>query len=216
MGQGRFERLAPLTGFVFFLIILGLLLLSGDTPDTDDPAAEVLSFWRENDTEQMVVAAIGALSGVFLLWFGASLRSALSEAEGGSGRLAALAFAGAILATSGLLILFGLNFAVAESADDSPASVVQALSALNNSMFFPFIGGFGVFALASGLGILRTRALPAVAGWIALALGVLSFTPVGWIAFLAMVIWVAVASVMLYRRGVRDIGAPAASPGSPS
>jgi hypothetical protein len=36
-----------------------------------------------------------------------------------------------------------------------------------------------------------------VAGWIALGLEVLSFTPIGWIALLAAI----VVSVMLYRRG---------------
>lgn len=208
MGQGRFERLAPLTGVVFFVLIVALLFLGGETPDNDDSTREVVRYWEENDIEQIVVALVGLISSVFFLWFGASLRSVLWQAEGGTGRLATLSFAGAVLAAAGMMILFGLNFAVAEAAGEAPGGVIHALSSLNNGLFFPFIGGFGVFMLASGFGILHTRVLPAVAGWLALVLGVLSFTPVGFFAFLGAVIWVAVVAVMLYRRGERP--APAA------
>ena len=214
MGQGRLERLAPLTGVVFFVLIVVLLLTSGETPDTDDSTREIVQFWKENETEQMLVSAGGVISSVFLLWFAASLRDALWQAEGGSGRLAALSFGGAVLAVSGMMILFGLNFAVAESADDAPASAVHALSTLNNGLFFPFIGGFGVFMFASGLAALRTRALPAVAAWIAIVVGLVSFTPVGFFAFLVAVIWVAVVGVMLYRRSARPTAAAPVPPRS--
>lgn len=208
MGQGRFERLAPLTGVVFLVLIVVLLITSGETPETDDSTREVVQFWQDNDTKQMFVSAGGVISSVFLLWFAASLRGALWQAEGGSGRLATLSFGGAVLAVSGMMILFGVNFAVAESADDAPASAVHALSTLNNGLFFPFIGGFGVFMLASGLAALRTRALPAAAGWVAIVLGVLSFTPVGFFAFLGATIWVGVVGVLLYRRGSEARTAP--------
>ena len=62
--------------------------------------------------------------------------------------------------------------------------------------------------LASGLAILRTRAPPVALAWLAIALGLISFdahrldrVPRGG------VVWVGVASVLLYRRGER---APAA------
>lgn len=212
MGQGRLERFAPLTGVIFFALIVFLLVFSGETPNVDDPTREVVSYWTENDTKEIVVSIIGLISSVFFLWFAASLRSVLWQAEGGSGRLATLSFAGAVLATAGMMILFGVEFAVAEAADEAPGVVVHSLSALNNGLFFPFIGGFGVFMLASGLGILRTRALPAVAAWLAIALGIVSFTPIGFFAFLAAVVWVLVVSVMLYRRGERPATASPAAP----
>jgi hypothetical protein len=216
MGQGRFERFAPLTGIVFFVLVVALFFVADETPNTDDSRLEIVSYWLENDAEQVVVSIIGLIASVFLLWFAASLRSTLWRAEGGSGRLATLSFGGAILAVAGMMILFGMNFAVAESADDVPPAVVHSLSTLNNGLFFPFIGGFAVFMLASGLAILRTGALPAVAGWLAFALGILCFAPIGFFAFLAGTIWAAVVSVMLYRRGEQAVVRAAAPPAQSS
>ncbi len=63
-----------------------------------------------------------------------------------------------------------------------------------------------MFLLASGLAIVRGALAPAWPGWIAIVLGVLAVTPAGFLALLAGLIWIAVLSVMVFRRG--GAGAP--------
>ena len=66
-----------------------------------------------------------------------------------------------------------------------------------------------MFLISVGLSILRTGALPRWLGWVALALVVIGFTPIGFAAFLGAGIWIVVVSVML---AVRARRAPASTP----
>jgi hypothetical protein len=65
-------------------------------------------------------------------------------------------------------------------------------------MFFTLAVGSAVFNLALGLGVLRHGGLPRPLGWVALVIGILSVTPLGFIAFLAtglLIMWVSVVLV---------------------
>jgi hypothetical protein len=68
--------------------------------------------------------------------------------------------------------------------------------------------------LAAGIGGLRTLALPKVASWVAIVLGVAFLTPVGPAGFLVLPFWIVGISVVLYRgQGVPSgRAAPASSP----
>jgi hypothetical protein len=83
---------------------------------------------------------------------------------------------------------------------------MQTLNVIGNDSFLPWMAGFGVLLLATGIATLQTRALPRAIGYISLVLGVLVFTPVGWWAFLLGALTMAVASVIMAIR-------PAATPG---
>jgi hypothetical protein len=61
------------------------------------------------------------------------------------------------------------------------------------------MAGFGVLLLASGIGGLRTRALPRLIAIAGLVLGVACLTPVGFFALFALPVWILVTSVALYR-----------------
>lgn len=217
MRESRFERFAPLTGAVFFLVIvIAVIVGNSDTPDVDAPAREIASFYRDNKDSGMSGDGLGVIAGGFLVWFAASLRGAIARVEGGQARLAALTFGGGLLAAAGAWSVFGLDFAVYNAADKASPATLQALHALNDGFFFPLAGGFGLFMLAAGLALLRTRALPVVAAWLAIAIGIVTFTPVGFFGVLATLIWVPVASVMLYRlEGTRVVQA-AAAPTAPA
>jgi hypothetical protein len=79
-----------------------------------------------------------------------------------------------------------------------PPVATQTLSALYNNFFFGFPAGVGTLLLASSLVILRTRVLPAWVGWFAFVLGIISISPLGFFAFLAVFLWIAIVSWMLY------------------
>ena len=94
MSSSRWERFAPLTGVVFFVLIAVSFALSGNTPDTDSSTADTVSYWSSHDSRQIASAIIGTFAVIFFIWFGAILRSALLRAEGGEGRLSLIAFSG--------------------------------------------------------------------------------------------------------------------------
>jgi hypothetical protein len=206
--SGSWARYAPLSGLVFVALLVATLIIGGEGPETDDSTLKVVRFWTENDSEQITAAILGALAGVPLLWFLGSLRSTLRAAEGGTGRLSALAFAGGIVLVAGATVDSSLQFVVADSAGDVPPTVTQALSVLYSDFFFVFPVGISVWLLASALVVLRFGALPAWLGWAALVLGIVALTPAGFFSFVGVFAWVAVVSIVLFRQSAPT--APAA------
>lgn len=198
------ERLAPLTGVLFTLLMLAWFFLVGETPDTSDTVGDVVRFWDDHSSRGIAGAICGAIGGAALLWFGGSLRAALRRGEGGVGRLSAVAFAGIIVMAVGLLLFAALEFTLADTVGDVPPGITQTLSVMDSDMFFPLAIGVLTMLLASALVILRTGVLPTWLGWIALALAVLSVTPIGWIAFFGAVLWIGVTGVVLYLGGEAD------------
>jgi hypothetical protein len=153
-------------------------------------------------------ALLGALAMVPFLWFLGVLRSTLRLAEGGTGRLAATAYAGGIVLVGFALVDGALQFATADSVGDVPAGVTQSISVLYSDFFVGFPVGFGTLLLATAVVLLRTRVLPMWLGWFALVLGIAAFLgPIGFVAFLVFPVWVAIVSMVLYQRGE-----PAAAP----
>jgi hypothetical protein len=201
MLSGSWARYAPLSGLLFVALVVVSIIVTGfDSVDSNDSTQKVVDFWTENDGEQMAGAFIGALSLVPFLWFLGSLRSALRTGEGGTGRLSAIAYAGGIVLASGAAVDASLQFAVAESAGDVPTGVTHTLSVLYSNFFLVFPVGVGTLLLAAGLAILRTKVMPAWLGWVAFLLGIVSLTPAGFFAFLVVLVWVAVVSVVLFQQ----------------
>ena len=201
------ERFAPLSGAVFVVLLVVGVLIGGETPDDDDSQQSIVQFWTENDDEQIWSVIVAAWSMVFFMWFAATLRSVLRAAEEGPARLSSLSLAGAAIAATGLLSLLSITFATADTAGDVPGEVTHALTVLSGGFFVPMAAGYAIFLLAAGLLAVRTGALPAWLGWAAIVIGVLCVTPIGFIALLVGLLWVLVASVMLFQRGA----APAAT-----
>jgi hypothetical protein len=182
------------------LTVVAFIVTGFDDVATDDSTQEVVEFWADNDGQQVAGAFIAALSLVPFLWFLGSLRSAFRTAEGGTGRLSAIAYGGGLVLVAGAAVDASLQFAVAESVGDVPPGVTQTLSVLYGNFFLVFPVGLATLLLASALVILRTGALPAWLGWVALVLGILSLTPVGFFAFILVLVWIAVVSVVLYQQ----------------
>jgi hypothetical protein len=216
MQRGRLERLAPLSGVLFFLMIAAaIIIFSDETPSVDDSRAKVVKFWLDHDSEAVASSIVFALSAIPLLWFAGTLRAASRAAEGAEGRLSATAFAGAIILAAGIVVGSTLQFTVADAADDLPPIATQTLSAASSDFFFPFlIGGF-LWLLATALVILRHRFLHPAFGWVAVVIAIASITPVGFFGFIATPLWVLAVSIALYLTW-RAPTTPATSPGSPS
>jgi len=207
----RWERFAPLTGVVFFILIAITFALSNDTPDTDTSTADTVKYWSDHDSRLIASALIGTFAIIFLIWFGGVLRSALLRAEGGDGRLSMVAFAGILTIAIGGGIASALTFTVADTVNDVPPDVTQALSVLSEDFFLPFLAGIALFMLATGICVLRHGGLPRWLAWAAIVITIVSVTPIGFVGFLAVFVWILVASIVLYLSGSATT-TPAAPP----
>lgn len=214
--RSRLERLAPLTGVLAVaLIVAAFVVFPDEVPETDKSVAEIAKFWRDHDDEASISAVLLALSAIPMTWFAGSVRRVLDRAEGGRGRLAAIAFAGLVIYSVGALVGGALQFAAGESADQISPAAIETLNAITVNFWFPYIAGIAIFMLATGVASLRHRALHPALGWTALALGILGITPLGFFAFLASGLWILAASVVLYLRDDADAPAAPAAPAAP-
>jgi hypothetical protein len=195
--ESSWERLAPITGLIFVAITVAVFAIGGSTPSHHDSAQKVAAFYGKHHDKHMLLSFMLALAIPFLLFFVSSLRYDLRRA-GGTGQLANAAFGGGVLAAAGFGILSFVHFALADAADSANTiGATQVLNVLDNSDFIPMAAGVGVLVLAAGLSVVRHGGLPRWLGWIAVVIGVVTFTPAGFIGFLASGIWIAVASILL-------------------
>ena len=200
----RFEPLAGVGAVVLW--VLGTFLLEkDDRPEGKDTEAFV-AWVEENDTSILAGAIVFAFGVLFFVWMLGSLRSTLSAAEGGTGRLAALAF-GSGIATSVCLMALYLPHAQAafDHANISDTSV-DALFHVGDAFF----AGVELFAIpllvATGLATVRHGPLPRWFAWFCLVLAVLlAVPPIGWLGvFLGLPLWTLITSVLLFRHETRE------------
>jgi hypothetical protein len=204
MSRSRWERLAPLTGAVFFALIAAVFVLDNNSPDANDSTASVVSYWTTHHSRAVVAGLLGSLAVVFLIWFASSLRSAMLRYEGGTGRLSMLAFSGTLLVAFGGAIGSSLDFVLGDVSVDLHNGhadfVIQTLSALDGDFFLPFVGGLLVLMVSSAVLTFRHGALPKWLGWVSVVIAIALVTPLGFIGFLASLVWILVVSILLYLR----------------
>jgi hypothetical protein len=193
------RKLVPLTGVVAVALVVVASFFAGETPDTDDPVQEIVSFYTENDSDQKAAGLLLALGMFFFLCFAAVLRENLRRAEVERAAASTLGFAGAIVFAIGALIFAGLAFTLGEAADDIDPTAIQTLHVLNNEMFLSLVVGTLAFLLGSGITVLTTGALPKWVGWLAIIGAILSLTPT-FLPIIAMGLFILIVSVLLSLR----------------
>jgi len=200
MRSSRAAVLAPLTGILAAALFVAGILLSGNTPDSDASGAKVVAYYLTHKSDQTTSAFLFMYGSLFLILFAAALRSGLRGTDRAADGPATLAFGGALVMATGIMLLSGVTYALAAKPGALAPAAAQAVNVLNNGVWFPFIVGQAALLLGAGAAILRGRALPSWLGWVAIVLGVVSATPVGWFAFLIAQLWVIVVAILLARR----------------
>ena len=196
--------LVPLTGVVGVILLIVAFLVQGEPPDLgDDPAREFVSFYSDNKDQLLVGAGLQGLAVTFLVFFFAYIRREISVAEGGRGMLASVAFGGGLIFATGGAFDATLTFAMAEAAEDVRPQSLTALVALFQNDFIPLAVGLQLFLLGVGLAAWRLGVLPKWLAGIALLLGVLAVTPIGFVAFMAMALWIPIVAILLALRARR-------------
>lgn len=198
-GLDSWAKRAPLTGIAAVVLLIGAFALGGETPAFDDSGRSVIEFYVDNEGSQLAASTIEALGALLLLFFAGALYSALRRGSGAPGGLPAVALAGGVIQAVGLLSFAGFSFVLADVGDKLEPGAAQALNALDGDFFFLVAAGTGSLLLASGASMLRTRAFPRWLASMAIGLGILAVTPLGFFAFLAYLIWITLASVAMLR-----------------
>jgi hypothetical protein len=148
--------LGPLTGALFVVLVLvAFIAIGGSTPEGDDSVAKVVSFYKDNDTKEIIAAVVLALSTVPLLYFVSLLRERLKAALPVGSVLPNFALAGGVVAAAGFLTASTIHFALADYAGDIAPVAVQALNAIDGDFFLPFTTGLAVVVLASSVAAIR-------------------------------------------------------------
>ncbi len=208
----RWERWGAIGGFLFVIGMLLLFFVAGDPPE-NATTDQLLQYYRDNEAGVTWWAYVFVtIGGLGLLWFVGSLRSALRRAEGGTGRLSAIA---TVAGAGSIVLLLG-------AAGVFIASALSAVDPGNTNFEFDLsthemvVGaGFGLFlyhmvlagALVAATSVLsiRTGVFPAWFGWIGIVLAVALLIPgVSFFALLVYWAWVVVIAIFLLTgRGIR-------------
>jgi hypothetical protein len=194
------KKLVPLSGIVAVAAIFASFIIVGETPDTDAPVNEVVSFYTKHDSDAQFAGAILALGALMFLIFSATVAGVLRKAQGGTGGSSAIAYGGGILFATGAAIFAGLTFALGDVGADIDPAAVQGIHVLNEDLFFPIAVGCEAFLIGAAAGILKTGALPKWLGWLAIVGAVVGLTPVGFFSLAVLGIFTLVSSVTLAMR----------------
>jgi hypothetical protein len=194
------RQLLPLSGIAAVLLIIAAFVVGGESPDVNASLQEITSYYTDHESELQIASALLALGAFFFLLFSAAIVSLLREGRDGGGAAATVSLAGGIVFAVGVTVFAGLGFTAGDVVDDVSPDSLQTLHVLGSDMFFTVAVGTAAFLLGTGVGTLRTDALPSWLSWAAIVIGVIAITPIGFAGFLALGIWTLIVSVMLSMR----------------
>jgi len=158
MSDRDWERLGAATGALSVLLFIVGFAIIPTPPDVDASAIEIHAYYA--DEQGGIQASMVLLTGAlfFFIWFLGSLRSALRAAEGGTGRVSSIAFAGA------LFTLITLIAGAAFRPDETTAEVTSAINDLAVVSGAPALAGLTALFAASAKVGLRHGAFPSSIG----------------------------------------------------
>jgi hypothetical protein len=156
---------APLAGVLFIVLVFASFAITGEPEDANSPTREIVDYYADNTDAIKIGSIMGVAAAVLLVFFGAQLRQVLHAAGGDGEVLSLVAFVGTAIVAIAAAIDGTIMFALAEAAEDIDPVAVQALQALWDNDFLPFILGVLCFLWATGLAIVRTGVFPKWLGW---------------------------------------------------
>jgi hypothetical protein len=206
MEASRRDRLAPLTGVVFVVLLVTSIVVgsSGSPEDFPGKVDEIVEYYEDHHGSVLISGTIGTIAAFFFLLFAGTLRARLAAAEGGDLRLASTAFAGAIAVATVGLAIDAVNLAAglrAEEDDKIAPAEATALFDLQGALVGAALPvALAVMIAATGALALRAVLLPRWFGFVSLvlAIGLLIIVIAFFILPLAL-LWVVVVSVLLIR-----------------
>jgi hypothetical protein len=209
----KWERWATLSGALAVPFwVASVALISTKVKGSKGP--EILTHYQQHSDGILAAGLLWAIGTLLFIWFLGSLRSRYLAAEGGAGRLTALAYGGGIAAATIAMLIPVADEVGALNKDDIDASGASVLHHFSDGFFVAAEYTLPVFFFASAILVLRYAVLPKWLGWFSILIGiVLLIGPIGWAAFIfATPIWVLIVSVWLYLHTPAAAPTPAPTP----
>jgi len=196
MPSTRFERFQPLAGVLSGLLLIAGLALTWGDPSSETGIDETFSYWADNRGQHQISGLLLApLIAFLLVFFGVDLRRHLRhERDAGHG---SVAFGGALLAASTFALVGMLEGAATNAAHEGERSATYTLSQLHSYDWLARNAAFAAVLLATGLGALQNGALPAPLAWVTVVIGASLLTPLGFVGFLLLPLWLIVVGLVL-------------------
>jgi hypothetical protein len=202
--------IAPLCGIAFVILAVVVFALTGEGKDpSENTEQEIAQYWQDNQDKNELAAFLLGGAGILLLFFGGWVRQVLRAANP-DGLLPAVNFGAVIVIVAGLGVGATLHLALVASVDDVSPTVTAALNNIDYNFFIPFAVGMSTFLLSLGISVVQNGGLPKWLGWTAVVVGIASFTPAGFFAFLVgllLIVILGIIGIIQSRRGA----APATS-----
>jgi hypothetical protein len=205
--MNRLVRIVPLAGVIYFLLEVAGNGSIGNFPDSDTSIAELVPFYASHHA--------GIARGGFLLHYAALALALFLVAVWARARHAA-----AHALVSGTLLV---GAAVTVAAAFAEAGIYSTLGFVgaHETVITPAAlqawhvngagggattgdGGLMIVLLAIAAASIAGRALPRWLGWIALPLGLVQLTPLGFFGGLVFWVWAAIAGIYMAARPLHD------------
>jgi hypothetical protein len=196
----RARGLLPLFGVLAVGLVVTSFVVIGETPDTDDPASKIAAFYTAHDSDMQAGGVILMIAAAAFLAWAVQARSLLFLAEGGSATRATMGLVGSAVFAVGIAIFAGLNFALGDVPEKLDPATIQGIHVLSEDLFPPLAVGTTITLFGFGLATLATRALPVWLGWLAVVGGVFAITPLWFVPFIALGVFIIVSSVLMATR----------------
>jgi hypothetical protein len=159
VAAARWERVGAIFGIAFVVLIV-VSFFTPSTPNIDDPIGEAEAAIRDDEDGLLLSVYLGGLASIAFLPFLSTLWRVLRRDEEGGVFSGALLAAG-ILTVAGVLAANGAVASLVVAVDEGFSNeAVQALIALDNTLFLAALFGFAAFHGAAAAAILTTGALP--------------------------------------------------------
>jgi hypothetical protein len=216
------ERWAASTGMAFAIVLLVANFIPGSPPKYNASAGKIVTYLNHHHRALTITGILEGVALVLFLWFLSSFAGYFREV--GQRRLSTIIYGGgvatvAIAATGDALALGDMRLSTFLGS-----GAVQAIYAVTVFFYLKVFWTLTALALATVLATRRSGALPEWYAWLTLGgavlfvLGGLSFKvhgffspsgAMGFIAFLALIVWVFVSSLVLVQRMPSGEGLPA-------
>jgi len=195
------KKLAPMTGVVFFLLLLAAVLVGSNSLSAKSSPAKVLAYYQAHKDKTGLSGILTVLSVVVGVIFYGMLRDYLRRHEASRG-WTATAFGGVLLFAASGAMSAGAQFALADAPRHLTPAAAQMLDLLNTDVSNGLAyAGIAVLFVAYGLAVLRSGLLPRWLGWVSFPLALAAVIPwVGFFAFVGAGVWTLIVSIVMWRR----------------
>ncbi|HMC06621.1 MAG TPA: hypothetical protein VKG89_04405 [Solirubrobacterales bacterium] len=210
------DRWGPLAGIVSVALMVISFVVAGSSPDTQDDDAKIVSYYTQNSNQvkNLVALLIFAIGVLFMIAFFAALRERLVAAEGGFGRLGALAFGAGVASAVFWIVAVVLFVAPALAANDTTLFHLDP-----NTYRLEQDAGYAFWVAAVMTGALvvwptsaiafRAPILPRWFAWVGVFVGIINLFALFFFPAFVYWAWIVIASGLLtWRAG--PVPAPAA------